>query len=373
MVTAGMSKEEKMKLSRREFLKFGAAVAVLHGFAAPEEGIRPDIPNWARKEIDAAVNRFRCWKGDDEVVAFVFLTDIHSCIESMPQRPDFSDSRFHALFAQVAADQAGCDFIVDGGDHDYERGPQSTEALQNRMSVTEAVYSGCTSRPVLFCLGNHDHGAARKGAERPISSAMFGDRFNGLAVRHGHRIVFGENRSWGYYDVPDKKFRAIFVNTSDEGYYGFSTSQLEFIDKALASLPDGWVAALFGHYCVLNEIGHWKQYEETDFAKRKQEFIGILKAFVRRRPNDLAGYFCGDSHFDNEQELAGINWTISQGYGGIDRANLPWGARRTEFSRKENMLFELVAVKAAIGEFKVFRVGAGGAGRDRLCCFHNKF
>ena len=363
----------KHAINRREFLKFGASATVLPGFVTPKGGNSLDIPSWAQNEIDVAVNRFERWKRDDEVVAFVFLTDVHSCLESMPQSPDFSDSRFHALFAQVAADQARCDFIVDGGDHDYERGQQSDEALQKRMAVTESIYSGCMSRPVLFCLGNHDHGAARKGAiGRPISSAMFGERFNGLAVRHGHRIMFGENRSWGYYDIPNKKFRAIFVNTSDDGYFGFSTSQLEFLAKSLASLPDGWVVALFGHYCVLNEIGHWKQYE-TDCATRKQEFISILKSFVNRRPNDLVGYFCGDSHFDNEQEWEGINWTISQGYGGIDRANFPWGAQRTEFSRKENMLFELVAVKPAIGEFKIFRVGAGGANRDRKCCFHNKF
>ena len=28
--------------------------------------------------------------------------------------PDFSNSRFHVLFAQAAADRAGCDFLVDG-------------------------------------------------------------------------------------------------------------------------------------------------------------------------------------------------------------------------------------------------------------------
>ncbi len=72
-------------------------------------------------------------------------------------------------------------------------------------------------------------------------------------------------------------------------------------------------------------------------------------------------------------ELRGVNWTIFQGYGGVGRANKPWGARTVPFSRANNMLFDIVAVKPSVGEFKIFRVGAGGPACDRLCVFHNRF
>ena len=43
------------------------------------------------------------------------------------------------------------------------------------------------------------------------------------------------------------------------------------------------------------------------------------------------------------------------------------------FNRTQEMLFELVAVKPAAGEFRLFRVGAGGAAFDRTCSYFNKF
>ena len=359
-----------MTTTRRGFLAGSAAAAAARAVAGGDA--RDGLPAWANAQIDAAVARYRAWKGRDETVAFTFVTDLHSRLASAPVRPDFSDPRFHVLFAQAAADRAGCDFLVDGGDHDYENGCASDAEAFARMAVAEGVYRDYVARPVLFCLGNHDRGPALGRAARPITSARFGEAFNGLAARHGFAVVFGENRSWGFYDVPGKRFRAIFCNTSDGASYGFSKSQLDFVAQALATLPPDGTAAVFGHFCVFTEIGHWKKYQTGCEAKGRAAFMAILEDFARTRPNALAGYFCGDSHFDNEMELRGVNWTISQGYGGIDRANKPWGARTVARDRAREMLFELVAVKPAAGAFRLFRVGAGGAACDRVCSYFNR-
>ena len=362
-----------MMTTRRDFMGFAALAAALPAVGAEEKKGATGLPAWADAKIDEAVARFLKWKGADEVASFVFITDVHSKLTQKADPPDFGNSRYHVLFAQAAADRAGCDFIVDGGDHDYQNGCKSAAESLQRMAVAESVYHDYKARPVLFCLGNHDHGLADdRKSPAPISSQLFGDTFNGLAEKHGFKLVFGENRSWGYYDAAKSKFRAIFCNTSDEGYYGFSQSQVDFVAQALETLPDGWSAAAFGHFCVFNEIGHWKQYQ-GDCAKRKQEFMSTLEKFSKARPNALVGYFCGDSHFDNEMELRGVNWTISQGYGGVDRANLPWGARFQPFSRGQNMLFEIVGVKPQKGEFRLFRVGAGGEASDRICSYFSKY
>lgn len=359
------------RIVRRDFLKLGAGAAmapVLGAVAAPAAGALPD---WANAQIDETVARFKAWKGADETVAFTFMTDVHAYLTEIPAAPNFANSRFHALFAQAAAVRAGGDFLVDGGDHDYDNLCKSDEEALKRMAVTEHVYKDFAQLPVLFCLGNHDHGPFLGRKTRPITSERFGDVFNGLAERHGHKLAFGANKSWGAYDVPGKKFRAIFCNTSDEGYYGFSQAQVDFVKNALETLPEGWKAAAFGHYCVFDEIGHWKRYQGGAGITRKKEFMTTLEAFAKKRPKDLVGYFCGDSHFDNEMELRGVNWTISQGYGGVGPADKPWGARTVPFSRAKSMLFELVGVKPAVGEFRLFRVGAGGAAFDRGCLFFN--
>jgi len=361
-------------LSRRNFLRLGAAATVssaVERVAMGQDMTRDGLPDWANAQIDEAVARFRAWKGCDEVVAFTFITDIHSHETELISPPSFDNSRYHTLFTFAAADRAGCDFLVDGGDHDYEMGKMAPGIPIRRMTATEAMYRGYVKRPVLFCLGNHDHGPyLGKGVPRPISSSLFGDTFNGLAAKNGFRLVFGTNRSWGYYDVPDKRFRAIFCNTSDEGYYGLSADQIGFVREALATLPAEHTVGVFGHFCVFDEIGHWKQHPDT--AKGKQAFMGVLEDFVRRRPNTLIGYFCGDSHFDNELEYHGVNWTISQGYGGVGRYDKPWGARFLRFDRAKTMNFELVGVKPSVGEFRVFRVGNGGAACDRSCVYFNR-
>jgi len=346
------------------------------GSAEPSRATAPyRLPDAAGKAVDEAVARFRAWKGDDETIAFTWMSDIHSHrTEPAPaEQPDFADTRYHPLIAMACADRAECDFLVDGGDHDYDVGSKSDEEALKRMAVAEASYRGYAAKPVLFCLGNHDHGPYLGRPTRPISSEMFGDVFNGLAEKHGFKLTFGANRSWGYYDVPKKKFRAIFCNTSDEAYYGLSSNQIAFVSQTLASMPEGWSAAVFGHFCVLNEIGHWKQYQSTDVAAGKAAFMKALEDFAAARPNALVGYFAGDSHFDNQLELRGVNWTITQGYAGVDRANLPWGARRVEFDRTKEPLFELVAIKPSKGQFRVFRVGAGGAAYDRTCDYFFKY
>lgn len=366
--------ESPVTLSRRNFLGLGAA-AVLSPVAAcvstGSGGARDGLPDWANAQIDAAVARFRAWKGNDDVVAFTFVTDIHSHVTEQVSPPLFSDSRYHTLFTFAAADRAGCDFLVDGGDHDYEMGEMAPGIPARRMAVTEAIYQSYTNRPVLFCLGNHDHGPyLGKGVPRPISSSLFGDTFNGLAEKNGFAMVFGTNRSWGYYDVPGKRFRAIFCNTSDDGYYGLSSDQLDFVRRALETLPADHTVALFGHFCVFDEIGHWKRY--SDSARGKAVFMKTLEDFSRQRPNALVGYFCGDSHFDNELEFHGVNWTVSQGYGGVGRYDKPWGARFQAFDRSRTMNFELVGVKPSVGEFRMFRVGIGGVASDRTCVYFNR-
>ena len=362
-----------MIVTRKDFLAGSVALAATTVRVCAAEDIKDGLPGWANAQIDAAVARYRSWKGKDETVAFTFMTDVHSRLTEKPVPLDFANSRYHVLFAQAAADRAECDFLVDGGDHDYDNGCKSDAEALKRMAVTESVYHDYATRPVLFCLGNHDHGPFLGRKTRPISSELFGDTFNGLAEKHGFRIVYGENRSWGYYDVPGKNFRAVFCNTSDSAYYGLSQTQIDFVAKALSSMPQEWTAAVFGHFCVFNEIGHWKQYQRGDVAQGKQAFMSMLEGFAKERPNALAGYFCGDSHFDNEMELRGVNWTISQGDGGVNRANKPWGARTVMFDRSKEMLFELVAVKPVPGEFRLFRVGAGGAAFDRTCSYFNKF
>ena len=61
-----------------------------------------------------------------------------------------------------------------------------------------------------------------------------------------------------------------------------------------------------------------------------------------------------------------MDYTISQGYGGIRDADMIPGAYKTAyFDRAKQMLVDFVAIKPVKHEVKIFRIGMGGEERDR--------
>jgi hypothetical protein len=390
-------------MNRREFITTCAAVAAIAATSLPlmAEDAKPPlpdyrkflplrsrvtIPEWAKNEIATALNRYKAWKGDDMTVSFPIVTDIHSRLYDFPENFSFSDSKMHTLLAQKAAEEANADFVADVGDIDLDIGVPITKdwppkfrnctptELMHRVAVQQALYAEC-KLPVLFAVGNHDHSAGR------FSSAEFGSAFN-VAVNNdkGFKLNLCPTGDYGFYDMPAKKTRAIFLNTSDEGYYGYSIAQLNFFVNALATIPEGWTAVVLQHFCIQTVIGHWVSFPDTK-AKRQEIAIKIMEDFVAAKQGEaegikwnfaidgkrwFAGCLCGDSHFDNYLKSNGVDYTISQGYGGIRDADMIPGAYKTApFARDKQMLVDFVAIKPAKHEVKLFRIGMGGAERDR--------
>ena len=347
---------------------------------------RVTIPDWAKNEIATALARYKAWKGDDMTVAFPIITDVHSRLYDFPENFSFSDSKMHTLLAQTAAEEANADFVADVGDIDLDIGVPITKdwppkfrnctptELMHRVAVQQALYAEC-KLPVLFAVGNHDHSAGR------FSSAEFGSAFN-VAVNNdkGFKLNLCSTGDYGYYDIPVKKTRAIFLNTSDDGYYGYSIAQLNYFVNALATIPAGWTAVVVQHFCIQISIGHWVSFPDTK-AKRQEIAIKIMEDFVAAKSGEaegikwnfaidgkrwFAGCLCGDSHFDNYLKSNGVDYTISQGYGGIRDADMIPGAYKTApFARDKQMLVDFVAIKPAKHEVKFFRIGMGGPERDR--------
>ncbi|MGN0879447.1 MAG: twin-arginine translocation signal domain-containing protein [Oligosphaeraceae bacterium] len=384
-------------MNRRDFLRTcsgaAATLAAAPLLAAPTPAPEPllrrvRIPDWARRELDAALTRYRRWRGDDLAVAFPYVTDLHSKRPTLPEGlDDFSDSKMHVLLAQQAADDADADFLADLGDIELDLSrvvsppgqwpptfqPGALADVRARLATHADLYRHW-GRPVLFSLGNHDHANGR------ISSRDFGQTLNvGVTQAQGHPTVLSPDGDYGYLDLPAKRVRVLFLNSSDEGYYGYSLAQLRFLVGALSGLAAGWTALLLQHFCIRTDIGHWTSFPDTK-ARRQETAIAILEAFVARGSGEaeglrwdfsaltdqaFAGCFFGDSHFDHHIRENGVAYTISQGYGTIRDQDLIPGAVRTRFERRTQMLVDLVAVKPARRQVRVFRIGAGGEARDR--------
>ena len=352
---------------------FAAAVgsAALAGAVCPE---------WAEKEIETAARRYEAWKGQDETVAFVYVTDVHSYVDGRSDPPNYKDPKMHIPLAVRCADRVGAAFLADLGDEDLEwASRRGVAALDRRIGDIAALYSGCfAKRPVLFCVGNHEHcwGVPPVKGKIPVTNRAFGEAFNALSVRAGHKVTLSDDKSWGYYDAPGGKLRAFFLNSSDSDYYGFSTEQLKFVAKGLMSLPSGWQVVMLVHYCIEETVGalHGCRHcvcrnapvlirMAEDFMWRAKGAEGDVSWDFTKVDGLFAGFFCGDSHFSNQGERNFIHYTLSQGYGYC--TDTSYGATSGWFDRSQNCFFEIVALKPAKCEARVFRVGFGGEAADR--------
>ena len=378
-------------MDRREFIKTcaaGAAVATAIPLMAQDVKPQPPdykqflplrsrvaIPDWAKKEIAATLARYNAWKGDDMTVAFPLVTDVHCRPHTLPSDlSNFTDPKMHLFFAQQAGEEANADFIADLGDIDLDFAFETT--ADGKKKIRPYKPEEFMSRlPGLCAVGNHDH------ALNHFTSAQFGKAFN-VTLNQGKdfKITLCPTGDYGYYDIPGKKARAIFLNTSDDGYYGYSIAQLEFIVNALASMQENWTAIIMQHFCIQHEIGHWATSIPHVRAKRQDIVIRIMEDFVAHRKGELegvkwnfenggkhwlAGCLAGDSHIDNYLKCNGVDYIISQGYGPMAAFNVIPGAHLTNFDSSKQMLIDFVAIKPAKHEVKIFRLGAGGAERDR--------
>lgn len=387
-----------MDLSRREFVRGSASTAALlatHGVLAEEGGMSVDgipFPEWAVKEIEEALARYRAWKGEDLTVAFPVITDTHSNLVDKGTPVDWNNPKNHIYFLRKIAELADADWIADLGDHDFDVSafkPVPFEEVRPQIDALVRRYRD-EPRPVLFSQGNHDH-SNEKGKAR-FTTKEYGATFcKGINEPHGHRFVASECGTWGYYDIPAKKFRAIYLNTNeaDNSVIGYSVKQLQFLADAFMSAPDGWHVTVQQHVDLPWHLGHWRRnifhhdpvngyiFEQmlNDFANRMGKPIhgwgnppctnygGVTWDFSKSKAF-FAGGFYGHAHWENHLKLGGVNYTLLPGYGTVPRDCITGGARDPKNGGRlpaNHMLIDLVAIKPAKRLVHVFRFGFTGS------------
>ena len=347
-----------------------------------------ETPEWAERQIAEAQVRFESWRGGDEAVVFPLVTDIHAARPYFSAPPDFRDTKIHVLLAQRAALKFRADFFAELGDIGFDRDlkwqPSKKGDAEKRLESQRNLYKDF-SLPVLFCMGNHDTGRAYGTffSELTLSAKAYGGMFNGMTRRKGSTLVTGPNEDYGYYDVPGKKCRVFFLNTSDSHEVGFSPEQMRFLADGL-NVSSGTCAVVMSHRCIHPAIGKWKGNQPgtipngelcirivADFAAGTRGEMGSVRwDFTGNKGASLAGLISGDSHFNKQAVTNGVNFVITQGYGTVSPKDLPEGVDYvTPVDRLRTMLVDVVAIKPAKREMKIFRIGAGGSARDRAVNF----
>ena len=220
----------------------------------------------------------------------------------------------------------------------------------------------------LYTPGNHDWDAGEgKFFTDEDLSGFFQKPWQEKA---GENLHLTPGKTYGWYDVPGKGIRVIFLNSQGTGtqngsYYLFDEPQMEWLQALLDSTPADMPVLVTAHY-MPHPLGRWTNSNPAEDAlKGNQRVMDILSAFAAK--GTLIGMVTGDAHVNMYIKENGVNYFISQGYGWVVPDLMLPGTTHAFFDYKENLCIDVLAVKPSKREVHTFRIGAGGEEFD--CVF----
>ena len=165
------------------------------------------MPAYVEEMIDGAVSRLDNLK-NEHTVSFAFMTDTHNCT-ALTER---------GLYALREIDRrTGVAFTCLGGDYLCNNARTSREKALSQLHELGDLIKACPQPPIMVVNGNHD-----RNMFGPEENAVLPDEMYDIVMRH-HRERFvcddrAEKGMYGYYDVPEAKLRAVFLNVFDLTY-----------------------------------------------------------------------------------------------------------------------------------------------------------
>lgn len=327
-----------------------------------EEDALTSDDRFVMPQIEEAYARFAEWKGEDEVLCYPILTDIHTA------------GRFsykHIGYAAKAAPLFGFDFMALLGDIGLNSYPATLDSVYAASVVRNTLEQMNQFDGIwLYAPGNHDWDAG-KGKENYFTeeeiSATFQKPWQEKAGE-AYRLVPG--KTWGWYDVPGKDIRIILLNstgtrTLGDSYYLFDEPQQEWLKGLLADTPKDKTVLVMAHY-MPHPMGRWNMVSsvnQTHTLENNIRLMAVLSDFVHDG-GTLAGMLCGDSHANCHVDYNDVDYYITQGYGWVSPDLMIEGTTHAFFDYRQMMCVDVIAVKPEKREVHTFRIGAGGADYD---------
>jgi len=300
--------------------------------------------------------RFTEWKGDDKVVVFPIITDVHA---------HDRDTYRHIGYLAHLDKLFGYDFMANLGDIGLNIGRSHDSRVHADsvilMTVAEmAKYDGV----FLYAPGNHDWDA---GEGEYISEQFLSDTFQRpSAGRGGDNLHFTPGRCYGYYDVPGKNTRVIFLNSEGTGtreghYYLYGDEQMEWLRNILETTGADTDIVLLSHY-MPHPLGRWNNTPSPDTFESNGKMMALLAEYQPKR--QIVALFTGDSHVNLLEVKDGVHYYISQSYGWCNPECMMEGQRHIDFDFNESLCCDVIAIKPEKNQVKTFRIGAGGRDYD---------
>jgi len=381
----GSTTMEYRSLSRREFLRLGAAGAVMAAadwrLWAAEEG----LPAYYGEHLAKVAARLRALsKSCDD--AFFFITDLH-----VPANRCVSGCILAKLVAETDVKKVLC-----GGDMPEAFGGRAsvdrTIAAYRREWVEAVERAGGEFYPAK---GNHDF------TIRDSPNAQGGFTYSGkaardilmdtAAVRANAVTNKGDPEACYYYvDFPNAKVRYIVADTTDgirtdrafwAVKYGMGERQLSWLaENALATIPDGWAALTMQHIPMTDIVsgesgnkqlfGPWRTLQEA-YQNRGKASVGGRVYDFSNAGGVLLCNLTGHEHAERQTFQRGL-WHITQpcdaAYSDYIVGSSPWCANlpKKEKGTVFEQTFDAVHIDRRNNVLHFTRIGGGGDRTVRL-------
>lgn len=239
-----------------------------------------DIPGYIRTEAKRLAEVVKRHQSANSV-SFICASDTHESGET-------NVSTHAAMAAYLVRQYAPIDFGIFLGD--YVRGG-SSDTEESTMNQYKTMLPLVAWWADAMTQGNHDNGMAW------WDGYLDSDTLYSLIARHALHAVRPSSetdRGYYYFDVPEKNFRVVVLNTNDHKGIAFkdhsvsgsyndghrvSVEQLNWFASILAAIPSGYRFIVCSHEPI-----HWFDYTYTDANgtawDMAQNWRTILDAYI---------------------------------------------------------------------------------------------
>lgn len=344
------------------------------------------IPEYIDQVADEAISRIKNCRIDDNAVSFAFFAETHNC-NTYVERSLYAINKINKTIP--------IKFICIGGDYLCNNlRTTHDEALSQLNDLSEIIKNYSSHIPTMVIKGNHDDNPFGK-KENEISNNEIYD-----TIMSHHKDFFvsdskNDKAMYGYYDMPDEKIRAIYLDVfelkytkNEEGLsfhertsYAISNDQLNFIaNKALKLPQNDWLVVLFSHASpiippfkesehifggdalieILKAFKNGEKYSTK--AKKGDMFYDVECDFTSQKKGEIAGYFCGHHHTDFTWNVCGIPFAcvIQAASDNFSRHICKDGYRHLKVRGSgEESAFDIISINPSLRKVSCIRCGAG--------------
>ena len=298
---------------------------------------------------------------DVNSVIIPFLTDLHiTCTEGKTPEDMAKEAakiRRHIACYNLLAQEFDFDLCAYGGDYLNNSSQTNKDtALNAHKAVRILMDAADSSIPSIIGKGNHDDNTMYTDYKNGyVDSQNLYKLVTGKDARKSQRDTEYLERSYGYFDIPNKKVRVFMLNSDDvptsvtsdnkllyggQNNSGFSQEQIQFVAEHLIFEESGWQVLFFSHHplktfenedteasgytcsgvtsthggkAMLDLITGFKNKEKGSVKNAVADFeISVEYDFTANKSSTVIASICGHTHVYCHKQEDGIHYIATR-------------------------------------------------------------